>query len=412
MATTRSRSATETSHSVTSFENVPPKIEATREPSLQDPGNHSRDHFKKRMSKTRFWIRDKMLRFTENQSDTLYAWQSRFRRDALDRYFGYTSLMGSHTFYVIMLPLPRWLGMSAASRDLVYVLGYSIYLSGYLKDYWCLPRPVSPPLTRVTLSGYTTKEYGAPSSHTANATSVAMLLAWYLYLYDEGSMIWKTVAMASILFYYLTLTLGRIYCGMHGILDIVTGAMVGAVCFAGRFCVHYYTSFDQASMHEWGWWFPVTSISFGLFLLYFHAKPVDECPCFDDSVAFIGVIAGIECSDWLQFHVNNPGTFQTSYDFSTLGIRGTILRTFVGVSLVILWKSVIGKKVIFSVLNRLTTDDRHLYVVQHNDDKQLPEISLFHGRSNTNLIGRFFLYAGVPAVVVLACPLAFRALNL
>ena len=268
----------------------------------------------------RFRMRDWLLQYTENQSEGLYKAQSRFRSTTLDKYFAYTSLMGSHMFYVIMVPMPRWLGCSDACRDLVYILGYSIYVSGFLKDYWCLPRPKSPPLTRISLSGYTTKEYGAPSSHTANATGVTLLLLWYIYEYQNASPAWKCLAVMGALFYYFTLTLGRIYCGMHGILDIVSGAVIGAVCFIVRWALLTYTNTDAASMQEWGCWFPLMSVSLGLFLLFNHAKPVDHCPCFEDSVAFVGVISGLETSDWLSWKIWGASNYKVAYSLSLIHI--------------------------------------------------------------------------------------------
>ncbi|SCV03618.1 LANO_0G05226g1_1 [Lachancea nothofagi CBS 11611] len=375
-----------------------------------DPGNHSSDHFKRKMSPMRFKMRNYLARYTENQSELLFKWQSRFRCSMLDKYFAYTSLMGSHMFYVVMVPMPRWIGCSDACRDLVYILGYSIYVSGFLKDYWCLPRPKSPPLTRVTLSGYTTKEYGAPSSHTANATGVTMLFLWYIYLSETMPLAWKSVAVAGAFFYYFTLTLGRIYCGMHGILDIVTGALIGSFCFIARWAVLSFTDFDKASMQEWGIWFPILSIAFGLMLLFKHVGPVDHCPCFDDSVAFVGVICGIESSDWLSWTVWGAENYKVYYSWEEFGLLLTLRRIVVGVVLVLVWKNLIGKRLIYSILHLILDDDRHLYVHKH-DKTSSREVPLFSGRSKSDLLGRFILYAGVAAVVVLICPTAFRILG-
>ncbi|SCW03213.1 LAFE_0G05490g1_1 [Lachancea fermentati] len=394
-------------------EDVTPRVNAFRDKHpLSDPGNHSRDHFKKRMGPLRFKMRDWLLPFTRNQSERLYKWQSRVRCDLLDKYFGYTSLMGSHTFYVIMLPLPRWFGYSGVSRDLVYILGYSIYLSGFFKDYWCLPRPQSPPLVRVALSGYTTKEYGAPSSHTANSTAVTLLLMWYIY--ESVSMSWmaKLLAVIGVLIYYFTLTVGRIYCGMHGLLDIISGAIIGAVCFLFRWYVHTHTNIDPNSMDVWGWWFPICSVVFGIFLLYVHAKPVDQCPCFEDSVAFVGVISGLECSDWVRSHLLGPESYTVPYSWVEFGLSRTLIRCAAGVAMVLLWKSVIGKPLIYASLNCVLPDDRPKYAHVHDEKFWTLEVPLYLGRSNTDLLGRYILYAGVPTTVALICPMVFTRFGL
>ncbi|SCU87650.1 LADA_0E05336g1_1 [Lachancea dasiensis] len=376
-----------------------------------DPGNHSSDHFKRRMSPLRFKMRSWLVQYTEEQSGRLNKWQIKYRSPWMDKYFAYTALMGSHMFYVVMVPMPRWIGYSDVCRDLVYILGYSIYFSGFLKDYWCLPRPKSPPLTRVTLSGYTTKEYGAPSSHTANATGVALLMLWYICGSHTLTIRWKILATIGTFFYYFTLTLGRIYCGMHGILDIVSGMSIGAACFAARWAVLSYSSLDSASMQEWGFWFPFASIGLGLFLLFKHVEPVDHCPCFEDSVAFVGVICGLETSDWLSWALWGSENYQVYYKWAEFGLLLTLRRIFIGVLLVILWKSVVGKRLVYAILNSIFIDDRSLYVHQHSEASAMKEVPLFSGRSRTELLGRFMIYAGVASVVVLACPITFQVLG-
>ena len=134
------------------------EVQTKGENVLINPGNHPADHFKSRMSATRFQIRQYLTRFTDTQSETLRDWQETYRTGFGDVFFPYTALMGAHTFYVIFLPMPIWFGYHELTRDMVYILAYSIYLSGYLKDYLCLPRPKSPPVRRITLSKYTAKE--------------------------------------------------------------------------------------------------------------------------------------------------------------------------------------------------------------------------------------------------------------
>ena len=54
------------------------------------------------------------------------------------------------------------------------MLAAGIFWSGFLKDLVCLPRPLSPPLSRISMSGSAALEYGFPSSHSTNALSVAV----------------------------------------------------------------------------------------------------------------------------------------------------------------------------------------------------------------------------------------------
>lgn len=375
---------------------------------LRDPGNHPADHFRKRMSPMRFAMRQYLTRFTDNQSTLLYKWQSKYRTKYRDFFFAYTSCLGSHTFYVICLPIPAWIGHFELVRDMVYILGYSIYFSGYLKDYWCLPRPRAPPLNRITLSEYTTMEYGAPSSHSANASGVTMLLIWRIWQAETFSWMTKLMCLVLVLAYYLTLVLGRIYCGMHGLLDLISGALVGIACFALRILyIAWFGDFKSAD-HLW---YPVVSIAWGLFLLFSHVKPVDECPCFEDSVAFIGVVSGIECSDWLLQWLNIPTGSGMGLDN---GFRFFVYRLFVGIPCVVIWKYVISKPLVYNFLIKglKLKDDRMEKAHKHDKVKEAVECPLYIGEAKIDIIGRFIIYAGVPFTVVVICPIVFNALNI
>lgn len=76
--------------------------------------------------------------------------QNMVRRPWLDVYFVYTSLAGSHTFFMIMLPMFAFFGHDSTSRALVIVLAAGVYLSSVLKDLFCAPRPFAPPVVRLS----------------------------------------------------------------------------------------------------------------------------------------------------------------------------------------------------------------------------------------------------------------------
>ena len=381
---------------------------------LRDPGNHDDDHFKRAMSPLRFRMRKYLTRYTDAQSVPLSQWQHAHATPLRDWYFLYTALLGSHTFYVLFLPMPVWFGYFEATRDLVYLLGYSIYLSGFLKDLWCLPRPRSPPVERVSLSQYTTEEYGAPSSHSANATAVTLYFCVHLVYSNtlEFSLGVRATLVCIALFYYATLVVGRLYCGMHGPLDVVTGCLCGTATYAVRTLLKHGAAEFHSGVH---WWFPLASVACGLFLLFAHVRPVDECPCFGDSVAFIGVAAGYECGDWfLQRYV--PGGTTMCGTLSQDGLR-VLLRPLVAVPLVLLWKEVLSKPLVYGCLVPLVPglrDDRAERSAQREQHRAghsgecMPHV----GEAPVDIVGRFVVYMGVPITVTVVCPFAFRALGL
>lgn len=56
------------------------------------------------------------------------------------------------------------------ARHLTLLMASCIFLSGIIKDMLCLPRPLSPPVVKLTSSHQT--EYGFPSSHTVSAVNM------------------------------------------------------------------------------------------------------------------------------------------------------------------------------------------------------------------------------------------------
>ncbi|KAG0666814.1 hypothetical protein C6P45_000186 [Maudiozyma exigua] len=379
---------------------------------LLDPGNHSDDHFKSKMSPMRFAIRKYLTQYTDTQSTYLASWQQRYSTKFRDLYFLYTALLGSHTFYVLFLPMPVWFGYFETTRDLVYILGYSIYLSGFLKDYWCLPRPQSPPVERVSLSKYTTEEYGAPSSHSANATGVSLYFLVHIYKADFITLPLKCLFASLIVFYYMTLVLGRLYCGMHGLLDIVTGCLCGLITYATRMILrdYFFTDFKSGPF----WWFPILSLSWGLFILFKHVRPIDECPCFGDSVAFIGVASGYECGDWfLQRVLPSLECGKYTDDGSKV-----FLRPFIAVPMVLIWKSVVSKTLVYNTLIKIIglKDDRSITMRKRQEQQDLVkknnECAGHVGEANIDIVARFIIYMGIPITVTVSCPYVFSLIGL
>lgn len=322
-----------------------------------DVGNDSADHYKS-LPAYRFRLRNKLLPLVRKETEILYFIQTKLRHPWLDYYFAWTANLASHTFYVLMLPLSNWFGSASLARDLVYVLGLGIYITGNLKDFLCLPRPRSPPLHRITMSSYTAQEYGFPSSHSANATAVSLLLVDKILSIEGISGHTKTGILVVVSLYYISLIFGRIYCGMHGFFDVITGSLVGALLYGFR--VKFGAVWDNFLVlnNTFGIMTPVVIWSFYLLLIHIHFEPIDNCPCFDDSVAFIGVLIGLDISHWLamvtlyfQKLSTNPldTPFIIDYDYSSIGLLKSMLRVILGVTLVVTWQT-LSKPVIFTIL--------------------------------------------------------------
>lgn len=116
---------------------------------------------------------------------------------------------------------------------MVHILASGVFFSGFLKDLLCIPRPLSPPLNRITLSKSASLEYGFPSTHSTNAASVAVYALFSLQSPDTTFDPKVTIALKVASYAYMTsIVLGRLYCGMHGFLDVLIGTALGALLSA------------------------------------------------------------------------------------------------------------------------------------------------------------------------------------
>jgi membrane-associated phospholipid phosphatase len=139
---------------------------------------------------------------------------------------------------------------------MVHILASGVFFTGMLKDFFSLPRPLSPPLHRITMSGSAALEYGFPSTHSANAVSVAVYALFTIrspdcQLQETTKLILEVVSYC----YAFSIVLGRLYCGMHGFLDVIVGSIMGALISVVE-CV-YGADIDKY-LHSSSWVAPTT----------------------------------------------------------------------------------------------------------------------------------------------------------
>jgi hypothetical protein len=225
---------------------------------------------------------------------------------------------------------------------MVRILASGVFFTGFLKDMVSLPRPLSPPLYRITMSGSAALEYGFPSTHSANAVSVA-LYAILTLRSAESTLQPSTKILLEIISYCyaVSITFGRLYCGMHGFFDVIIGCIMGA--FISVIESAYGAAFDNY-LHTSSWRAPFVVVAIIIALVYLHPEPADNCPCIDDSIAFAGVVIGIEIGGWhyatgeWAWDVPVPAT--VPFDLIYLGWTTVILRVLFGVLTIFAWREV------------------------------------------------------------------------
>ncbi|KAL8933283.1 MAG: hypothetical protein Q9216_006438 [Gyalolechia sp. 2 TL-2023] len=306
-----------------------------------DAGLRSLDHYKHKLPPWRYAARQKLIPLIRWETQYVAKLQSAMRSPLLDSYFSITANLGTHTFFMIFLPILFWCGYTNLGRGMVHILASGVIFTGFLKDMLCLPRPLSPPLSRISMSHSASLEYGFPSTHSTNAVSV-VVYAIYM-LRSVGTEINPTLktSLEILAYCYATsIILGRLYCGMHGFFDVVIGSILGALLAIVQ-CL-YGEAFDDFLFH--GSSMASVIVLVVLVLVRIHPEPADDCPCFDDSVAFAGVMIGVEVGNWhyartgLAWDLPVPAT--VPFELHTIGWARTIARIVTGVIIIFAWREI------------------------------------------------------------------------
>lgn len=307
-----------------------------------DAGLRALHHYERKLPKWRYRLRQWLIPIVRWETPYLAWLQDRCRSPFLDSYFAFTANLGTHTFFMTFLPICFWCGYPDFGIALVHMLALGVYFSGALKDLVCLPRPLSPPLQRITMSGSAALEYGFPSTHTTNAVSVAVFSLHQLYISkSEWSPLSYDLLRLGCYFYATSITLGRMYCGMHGFFDIIAGAVLGASIAWIRIC--YGNMFD-VWLIDGSWIQAALAVTILALAVRFNPEPADNCPCFDDSVAFLGVVMGTSIGTWhnARRHDAAPHSMQSlapMYAFTNQDVFKSGGRLVGGIIVIFFWRA-------------------------------------------------------------------------
>lgn len=255
---------------------------------------------------------------------------------------------------------------------MVHVLASGVFWSGFVKDMLCLPRPLSPPLQRITMSGSAALEYGFPSTHSTNAVSVAVYAIQMLRTSAETQHPNVHLSLQiAFYFYAVSIVFGRLYCGMHGFFDVVIGTLLGWVLAAVQ--LTYGEAFDLW-VCQGPYLHPLIAILVVLLLVRIHPEPADDCPCFDDSVCFAGVIIGCEIGLWhfasTTYAQDYPVPGTVPFELQKIGWIKATARIILGVLTIFAWRACMKPALlkflppIFRILERLRLSLPRKYFLQ------------------------------------------------
>ena len=192
------------------------------------------------------------------------------------------------------------------------------------------------------MSGSAALEYGFPSTHSTNAVSVAAYALALLNSPDSTLSPQVNIVLQAITYLYVcSIVLGRLYCGMHGFFDVVIGCLLG---FLLAFLQYTFgPTVDEYVVSATGRGVTLVILLI-LGLVRIHPEPADDCPCFDDSVAFAGVTLGAQVAYW---HIarsslmwDEPVPANVPFEFQRVGLVKTALRLIIGVLMLFTWRAV------------------------------------------------------------------------
>ncbi|KAI9090657.1 hypothetical protein K1719_028510 [Acacia pycnantha] len=286
----------------------------------------------------RSFLQPWVIHHVESGTSIILQIQS-YRHGILDAFFSGLSCIVSVPFYTAFIPLVFWSGHSKLARQLILLIAFSDYVGNCVKDAVSAPRPASPPVRRLTATKDeedNALEYGLPSSHTLNTVCFSGYIVHYILTHSQIQGPYACVlgvVFASLLVAFIGL--GRIYLGMHSLIDVIGGAFMGLGILA--FWLHideYLDSFLTSGQNVTSFW-----VALSILLLFAYPTPELPTPSFEYHTAFngaaLGIVAGVQ-QTYHQFHHDSvPRVFSPEL---AITIPGFVGRMLVGIPTILIVK--------------------------------------------------------------------------
>ncbi|XP_019165997.1 PREDICTED: lipid phosphate phosphatase delta-like [Ipomoea nil] len=260
----------------------------------------------------------------------------KYQHGYLDGFFSGLSCSVSVPFYTAFLPFLFWSGHSKLARQMTLLMAFCDYMGNCIKDVVSAPRPTSPPVRRITATEDEKEnalEYGMPSSHTLNTICLSGYLLHYVLSHTKNEDLSTEIAGIALVCLLVGLIgLGRIYLGMHSLIDIIGGLAFGLAILAFWLSVHnYLDDFIVSGQNVTSFWSALTFL-----LLFAYPTPEQPTPSFEYHTAFngvaLGIVSGIQ-QTYHQFHHEDVPKV-----FTELSIPAFVSRMLVGIPTILLVK--------------------------------------------------------------------------
>ncbi|KAL2225844.1 lipid phosphate phosphatase delta [Sesamum indicum] len=229
----------------------------------------------------------------------------KYQHRHLDAFFSLLSCVVSVPFYTAFLPLLFWTGHCKLARQMTLLMAFCDYTGNCIKDVVSAPRPCCPPVRRVTATKDeedNAMEYGLPSSHTLNTVCLSGYLLHYILAYTGNHDAFaQIIGITTVSLVVGLIGLGRIYLGMHSLIDIIGGLALGlGILTIWLYVSEYIDNFIVSGQNVISFWAALCFL-----LLFAYPKPELPTPSFEYHTAFNGVALGIVIGihqTFQQFH--------------------------------------------------------------------------------------------------------------
>lgn len=153
-------------------------------------------------------------------------WCQSVHNEILDWFALFATFLGTETFFLFFVPFFYWCVDKKHGIRLALVFLFSVYLNGFFKEFFQIPRP-DPSRVRV-LWASSGGGYSFPSGHAQNA------MVFWGWLGRRPPWRTKPVLLGLVV---LAISLSRIYMGLHFPVDIVGGWLLGGLLLVGLVAV-------------------------------------------------------------------------------------------------------------------------------------------------------------------------------
>ena len=177
---------------------------------------------------------------------------------------------------------------------------------------------------------------------------------------DAMSTLSYVITCICLAFYTFSIVFGRLYTGMHSFTDCAVGVTLGSSIWAAHHIwwapVESWLAGASTSSPHPSWVGPLIIIVLCGMMVHWHPQPAEDCPCFEDAIAFVSVVAGVLLAHWASIRVNfddaslvsrMAGTalpFLSSspiahpWDAAALWWATAILKLTSGIAIIFIWR--------------------------------------------------------------------------